>query len=52
MDSIFRDVSCIIFYVDDLLIFSPSIKQHAKDVKKVLQLLKDNGLIIHPDKCI
>ena len=52
MYSIFRDVSCIIFYVDDLLIFSPSIKQHAKDVKKVLKLLKGNGLIVHPDKCI
>ena len=52
MDEIFSELPCIVVYIDDLLIFSPNLEQHAKDITAVLQILKDNGLIIKPDKCI
>ena len=52
MDEIFSQLPCIVVYIDDLLIFSPTLEQHAKDIAAVLQILKENGLIIRPDKCI
>ena len=52
MDEIFAHLPCIVVYIDDLLIFSPNMEQHAKDIAAVLQILKENGLIIRPDKCI
>ena len=52
MDDIFSGIPCIVVYIDDLLIFSPNLEQHAKDIAVVLQMLKENGLIIRPDKCI
>ena len=52
MDEIFSEIPCVVVYIDDLLIFSPNLDQHAKDIKTVLQLLKDNGLLVRPDKCL
>ena len=52
MDDIFSEIPCVVVYIDDLLIFSPSLEQHAKDIKQVLHLLKENGLLVKPDKCI
>ena len=52
MDDIFSELQCIVVYIDDLLIFSPTLEQHAKDIAVVLEMLKENGLIIRPDKCI
>ena len=51
MDSIMGDLPCVIIYVDDILIFSPSFRQHIADVRAVLQRLRDNGLLAKPSKC-
>ena len=38
--------------VYDKLIFSKSLKNHIKHVRQVLQILKENGLVIKPSKCL
>ena len=34
-------------YVDDNIIWSPSVEQHRRDVRTVLQRLRDEGLSIN-----
>jgi len=40
-------------YINDLVIFSPSLEQHVKDLKKkkVFEIIKENGLKINFAKC-
>ena len=38
-------------YVDDIIIWSPSVEQHCQDVRTVLQRLQDEGLLINVEKC-
>ena len=38
-------------YVDDIIIWSPSVEQHRRDVRTVLQHLRDKGLSINGAKC-
>jgi len=52
MDQIFGHLPFCVAYVDDLLIFSENHDDHNEHVRQVLQLLQDNGLIVHPDKCL
>lgn len=52
MDSILQDLSGVFVYMDDVLVASPSHQQHASDLRAVFQRLKDNGLIIRPEKCV
>ena len=52
MDSIFCDVPFCVVFVDDILIFSKSCEDHVVHLRVVLQLLRDNGLIVRPDKCV
>jgi len=51
MDGIFGDLSYCVCYVDDILIFSKTEAEHHEHLKSVLQLLKDNGLVVKLDKC-
>ena len=37
-------------YVDDIIIWSPSVEQHCQDVRTVLQRLRDEGLSINVEK--
>ena len=52
VDSIFRDVPGVFVYLDDILIASTSTKDHEQDLRRVFQLLDDNGLVIRKDKCV
>ena len=38
-------------YVDDLVVFSPSIEQHIVDLNKVFNIIKENNLKINLEKC-
>ena len=38
-------------YVDDIIIWSPSVEQHRRDLRTVLQRLRDEGLSINVEKC-
>jgi hypothetical protein len=44
--------SCAASFVDDLIIHSPTVEQHIKDVAAVLQMLQNCGLRAHPDKSV
>ena len=37
--------------MDDIIIWSPSVEQHRRDVRTVLQCLRDEGLSINVEKC-
>ena len=41
----------IVIYMDDILIFTQTIDKHRDIVKKVLQILANNKLLLHPKKC-
>jgi len=38
-------------YIDDILIYSKTAKEHREHVRKVQQKLKEAGLFIKPEKC-
>lgn len=41
----------VMVYLDDIVIYSNSVKEHQEHVKKVLQLLKENQLVAKLKKC-
>ena len=52
MDQIFRQISCVFVYLDDVLIFSPDEAQHSKDLETVLGILHRYRLRISLEKCL
>ena len=51
MDMILGDLPFCTVYIDDILVFSKSAKEHLKHLRIILQRLRDYGLILHPQKC-
>ncbi|KAF8648449.1 hypothetical protein AX16_006276 [Volvariella volvacea WC 439] len=56
--SIINDIFCekieqgfVIVYIDDILIFSESLKEYQEHVIRVLCKLRDNNLFLKPSKC-
>ena len=52
MDQIFGDVARTFVYIDDILVASETEEQHLADLKIVLDLLRENGLVTNRKKCI
>ena len=52
IDELFADLkgSFVFNYLDDLVVYSPSVKEHAKHVRIVLQRLQDAGFTLNPEK--
>ena len=42
---------CVVVYMDDLLIYSPTLEQHVKDVDEVLAILGERNLFAKAPKC-
>jgi hypothetical protein len=42
----------LIFYVDDILVYSSSYEQHLVDIEKVMNRLRDNHLHVKISKCV
>ena len=42
----------VAIYVDDILIFTETHKQHRQVVKEVLDILHQNNLFLKPEKCV
>src|SRR6266568_9363246 len=54
MDDIFEDLiteGVVVVYLDDILIFTETIKEHRKVTRQVLELLENNKLYLRLDKC-
>jgi len=41
----------VVVYLDDILIFTKTEEEHMQVVQRVLQVLKENKLFLHPEKC-
>ena len=52
MDQVLRGLSFVMVYVDDILVFSPSVSMHRKHLQAVFECLKNNGLTLHAEKCL
>ena len=51
MDSIFRGLSFVTTYIDDLLIHSSNAETHLQHLRQVFQRLTEAGLTLHGKKC-
>jgi hypothetical protein len=53
MNDIFREWldDFVIVYIDDILIYSSSLEEHAKHLQKVFQRLRENKLYVKLKKC-
>jgi len=54
MNDIFRNLiaeGIVVVYLDDILIFTRTEKEHTQVVQQVLQILKENKLFLCPEKC-
>ena len=38
-------------YIDDILVFSDSVKQHMQHLQQVFERVRSAGLLLHPKKC-
>ena len=54
MNDIFRDLiaeGIMVVYLNDILIFTQTEKEHTKAIQQVLQILQENKLFLHSEKC-
>ncbi len=54
MNNIFRDLigeGKVTIYLDDILIFSKTLDEHRRIVKRILQCLRENKLFLKAEKC-
>lgn len=52
MENILKDVENVIIYIDDILIFAPTMDHLKKETEKVLAALKENNLTLNNEKCV
>jgi len=53
MNDIFRDLiaeGIMVVYLDDILIFTRTKEEYAKAIQRVLQVLQEHKLFLHPEK--
>ena len=51
IDQVFCGTTSAYAYIDDVLIASPTLEQHFKDVRTVFKCLSSHGVILNPNKC-
>jgi len=54
MNNIFRTLiaeGIVVVYLDDILIFTETEEEHEQAVQRVLEVLAEHKLFLHPEKC-
>ncbi len=51
VDNILAGIPHVFVYMDDILVASPTAAEHKKDVKRVMEVLEQHGLVINREKC-
>ena len=54
MNNVFRTViveGIVVVYLDNILIFTKTEEEHERAVWKVLEILAEHKLFLHPEKC-
>jgi len=54
MDNIFDDLimeGVVVVYLDDILIFTETLKEHQRVTWRVMELLQKHNLFLKPEKC-
>jgi len=54
MNNIFRTLiaeGIVVVYLDDILIFTRTEEEHKQVVRRVLEILAEHKLFLHPEKC-
>jgi len=54
MNDVFRTViaeGIVVVYLDDILIFTKTKEEHERAVRRVLEILAEHKLFLHPEKC-
>jgi len=54
MNNIFRTLIAeriVVVYLDDILIFTKTEEEHERAVRRVLEILAEHKLFLHPEKC-
>jgi len=54
MNNIFRTLiakGIVVVYLDDILIFTETEEEHEQVVQRVLEVLAEHKLFLHPEKC-
>ena len=54
MNDIFRTLiakGIIVVYLDNILIFTKMEKEHKRVVQRILEILAEHKLFLHPEKC-
>jgi len=54
MNDVFRTViaeEIVVVYLDDILIFTKMEEEHEQVVRRVLEILMEHKLFLHPEKC-
>jgi hypothetical protein len=49
---ILLDGGTVVVYIDNILIFSMDEESHQRTTEQLFQILKDNNLMLKPEKCI
>ena len=54
MNDVLQDLlnTCVVIYLDDILIFSQTPEEHTNHVRLVLQRLLENRLFVKAEKCV
>ena len=52
MDEILGDVPHTFVYIDDILVASETREEHLEDLKRVFEILDDNGMVVNRSKCV
>lgn len=52
LDQVVQGLKCVVEYVVDILVTSPSRKQHEEHLRQLFTRLQQYGLRIHPFQCL